>query len=522
MLARPEPRLRARSVRGACAPALAFGVALALAGGACGSGPPPGPLDGSRPVPPSCGAPAIIGDGQSLELDPDLAPATVPLRCPDGTVYDGFASTPAQAFRYEVSGSGQRAVRISTANDQTAVATDTVIAVFDGDCDASRVAIACFDDSRAQGRFERRANGTVLGSSGQTLTIVVGYYSRTTVGDVTVDVSSRENRAPDITGAEALFLDDRVLLWASASDPDGDADVTGLELAFAGPLGELVRVDGYATQRVDAVRVGTGIEATLGVVDVPDQVRAVLVRAVDAAGVPSESSVTAFRADGSFVGITDPCDGARGPSICVGELECATSGASAGTCQPSATVTAACSTAVPLTLTAGMGDTRVGTSAVRIEAGAGFLRYPFEQCPEGDVDSFPPRTQGREGILLFTLPSGRWDVLAETSGGTDLDTILYFRTNCGDPESTIGCADDIDYDANNYYSRLEVQDVSAPAAGRTVALIAELWDGPTGTSSETFDVAITLRPVRASGEACDSGFQLDRCEGTPCRAGTCP
>jgi hypothetical protein len=413
-------------------------------------------------------------------------------------------------------------VRISTANDQTAVATDTVIAVFDGDCDASRVALACFDDSRAQGRFERRANGTVLGSGGQTLTIVVGYFASSTVGDVTVDISSRENRAPDITEAEALFLADRVLLWASATDADGDADVTGLEIAFVGALGELVRVDGYATQRVDAVRVGTGLEATLGVVDVPDEVRAVLVRAVDAAGVPSESSVTAFRADGSFVGITEPCDGVRGPEICLGELECTTSGPSAGTCQPSPTVTAACSGAVPLTLTAGMGDTRVGRSSVTIDAGAGFLRYPFEQCPEGDVGSFPPRTQGREQILLFSVPSGRWDVLAESSGANDLDTILYLRTNCVDPESTIGCADDIDYDVNNYYSRLEVHDVSAPPAGRTAALVAELWDGPTGTSSETFDVAITLRPVRVSGEACDSGFQLDRCDGTPCRAGTCP
>lgn len=313
-----------------------------------------------------------------------------------------------------------------------------------------------------------------------------------------------------------------MLLWATATDPDGDADVTGLEIAFVGPLGELVRVDGYATQRVDAIRVGGRVEATLGVVDVPADVRGLLVRAVDAAGVTSESSVTAFRSDGTFVGITQPCDGAEGPAICLGELECASSGPSAGTCQPSATVTSACSTATPVTLAAGMGQTRVGRTTVTIESGAGFLRYPFEQCPEGDIDSFTPRTQGREGILAVTVPEGRWDVLAQTSGGTDLDTILYFRTTCGDPESTIGCADDIDFSTNNYYSALEVQNVVAPPAGRTVAVIAELWDGPTGTMGETFDVDVTLRPVRASGDSCDSGFQLDRCEGTPCRAGTCP
>jgi len=491
---------------------------VALAG--CGGSGPPMPPDGSLPVAPSCGVPAPIGDGDDLELDPELATSVVPVECANGSVY--FDSTPAQAFRYSVEGSSIRAVTFSTANDQTAAATDTVIVVFDGDCDPGRVPIACFDDTRSQGRFERRASGTVLASREQRLTVLVGYYDSdvATLGEVHLDVSSRENRAPDIAEAQTLFLDDRVLIWASASDPDGDTDVKTLELAFVGPLGELVRVDGSATQRVDTVRVGSRLEATLGVVDVPAEVSAVLVRAVDAAGVASASSVTAFREDGTFVGITEPCDGAEGPAVCLGELECATAGASAGTCQPSVTVTAACSTSTPLMLGAGSGDTRVGRATVTIEPGAGYVRYPFEQCPEGDINSFPPRTQGDESILALTIPEGRWDVLAQTSGGTDLDTILYLRTICGDPESTIGCADDLG--SNNYYSALEVLDVVAPPAGRTVALIAELWDGPAGTMGESFDVDVTLRPVRAAGQACDSGFQLDRCEGTPCRGGMCP
>ncbi|MFO0711385.1 MAG: hypothetical protein U0353_16160 [Sandaracinus sp.] len=496
-------------------------LALALVSAGCGGGPPREPPDGSLPVPPSCGAPASIRDGEAVDLDPRLATAVVPIRCPDGTTYSGFASTPAQAFRYEVGGTSNRAVTISTANDQTAVATDTVIAIFSGECDASRVALACFDDTRAQGRYERRANGTVLARAGESLTILVGYYAEGS-GQVRVDVSSRDNRAPDVASAETLFLDDRVLFWVDATDPDGDTDVAGLEIAFVGELGELVRVDGQALRRIDAVRVGGTFEATLGVVDVPDAVRSVLVRAVDAAGVPSESSVTAARTDGSFVGITEPCDGPRGPQICLGELECATTGGSAGTCQPSATVTAACSEATAVTLTMGMGQTRVGHASVTIEPGAGFLRYPFEQCPEGDVDSYTPRTQGHEGILSFTIPEGRWDVLGRSSGTEDLDTILYFRTACGDPESTIGCADDIDASSRNYYSALEVRDVVSPAAGMTVALVAELWDGPTGTLAESFDMDITLRPVRSSGESCDTAFQLDRCAGTPCRSGTCP
>lgn len=501
--------------------AVLLGAALAVSCAGCGGNGPPPRLDGALPVPPSCGVPGTVDDGQSVELDPDLAAGVVPVRCPDGFTY--FGAAPAQAFRYEVAIGSNRAVTFSTANDQTAVATDTVIAVFDGDCDAGRVAIACFDDTRSQGRFERRASGTVLAGGGTRLTVVVGYYTDTgSLGDVTLDVSSRENRAPDITDAETLFLEDRVLFWANATDPDGDTDVTTLEIAFVGALGELVQVDGYATQRVDAVRVGGRLEATLGVVDVPIEVRGVLVRAVDAAGVPSESSVTAFRSDGAFVGVSEPCDGAEGPAICLGELECASSGPSAGTCQPGATVTAACSTASAVPLGAGMGETRVGTTSVTIEPGAGFLRYPFEQCPEGDIDSFPPRTQGREAILSVTIPEGRWDLLAETSGGMDLDTILYFRTTCGDPESTLGCNDDVDFGTNNYYSALEVRDLTAPPAGRTGTLVAELWDGPTGTMGETFDVGVTLRPVRASGETCDSGFRLDRCEGTPCRAGTCP
>lgn len=515
----PVSHARGRTVRETAA---LLGLVGAGALG-CGGGPPPGPPDGSRPVPPSCGAPVEIGDGQSVDLDPTLASAVVPVRCPDGSVYSGFALTPAQAFRYEVPGSGQRAVTITTANDQTAVATDTLIAVFAGDCDASRVALACFDDSRAQGRYERRANGTVLAPGGQHLTILVGYYADDgDLGDATVDVTSRDNHPPDVSAAEALFLDDRVMVWATATDPDGDSDVTGLEVAFVGELGELVRVDGAATQRMDALRVGASLEATLGVVDLPDEVTSVLVRAVDASGVVSDSSVSAAREDGTFSSVGDACDGAHGPALCLGELECATSGPTMGTCNPSATVTAACASAMPVALTTEMDGRRVGSATVTIDAGAGFLRYPFEQCPEGDLDSYPPRTQGREAILAIPVPAGRWDVLASSYGEEPLDTILYLRTSCGDPNSTVGCADDRDASAYDYYSELESQDIVAPMAGLTVALVAELWDGPESATSETFDVDVTLRPVRASGQSCDIGFVADRCEGLPCRMGTCP
>lgn len=495
-------------------------VVIATAAGCTNS--LPSPPDGALPVPPSCGAPTEITDGVRVELDPSLANATVPVRCPDGAIYEGFASTPAQAFRYRVREGGNRAVTLSTANDRTAVATDTVIAVFEGDCDANRVAIACFDDTRSQGRFERRASGTVLARGGQNLTFLVGYYGSSSAGNASLEVITRENRAPDITAAESLFLSDRVIVWANATDPDGDADVTTLELAFVGPLGELVRVDGYATQRVDALRVGGGLEATLGVVDVPAEVRAVLVRAVDTAGVTSEASVTAPRTTGAFIGVGAACDGPRGPRICLGELECATSGVGAGTCQASATVTAACTTATPLVLAEGSAGLLEARTTVNIPSGAGFLRYPFEQCPEGDLDGFTPRTQGREQILSVPLPPGRWDLLARSSGPPDIDTILYARTVCGDPESTIGCADDIDYAINDYYSALEVRDLEAPMDGGSVVVVAELWDGPSGTETQSFEVLVRLRPVRAAGEACDASYQRDRCAGTPCRAGRCP
>jgi hypothetical protein len=473
-------------------------------------------------VPPSCGAPGEIADGRSVQLDVSLASPAVPVRCPDGASLGGFTMTPAQAFRYEVMGSGSRAVTITTANDQTPVAADTIIAVYEGDCDPARVALACFDDSRAQGRYERRANGTVLATNGQHLTIVVGYYSDTgSLVPAQVDVSSRENRAPTIAGADVLFLDDRVALWAEASDPDGDTDVTRLEVAFVGPLGELIPVDGAATQLAEAVRVGASYEATLGIDALPEGAAEVEVRAVDAAGVRSEGSVTAPRADGTLVGIGAPCDGPRGPEICLGELECPATGPDAGTCTPSPLVTAACGAATPFPLA--MTDGRwSGRASVTIEAGPGAFRYPFQQCPEGDLDSALPRTQGREQLFAIPLPAGRWDVLATTSGTGSLDTLLYARTACDDPESTNACADDIDVDANDLYSALEVRDQLAPAAGATLYLIAELWDGPAGSASERFDVDVRLRPVRASGETCDSTFVADRCASTPCRGGMCP
>jgi hypothetical protein len=457
-----------------------------------------------------------------VRVTPDLAYPAVPIRCP-GETLNGFVMSPAQAFRYEVMGSGSRAVTFSTANDATPVAADTILAVFDGDCDPSRVALACFDDSRAQGRYERRANGTVLATNGEHLTVVVGYFVDTgSLPPFQLEASSRENRAPVITGADALFLDDRVAVWADASDPDGDADVTRLEVAFVGPLGELMPVDGAPVRVVDAIRVGASYEATLGLGVIPDEAAALEIRAVDAAGVRSTGSVSAERADGALVGSGAACDGLRGPAVCLGELECPSTGPTAGTCTPSPLVTAACAAAAPVMLTEQPDGRRQGTFAVTIEAGPGAFRYPFQQCPEGDVDSATPRTQGREHVVRLAIPPGRWDVLATSRGTTSLDTLLYTRTDCDDPESTNGCGDDIDVDANDLYTALEVRDQDGGMAGSTLYLVSELWDGPTGATTERFDVDVVLRPVRASGQTCDPMFVADRCAGMPCRGGTCP
>jgi hypothetical protein len=270
------------------------------------------------------------------------------------------------------------------------------------------------------------------------------------------------------------------------------------------------------------VRVGASYEATLGLAAVPADAAAVDVRAVDAAGVRSAASVTAPRIDGTLVGRGGACDGLRGPGVCLGELECPTTGPDAGTCTPSPAVTAACAAAASLALTELADGRRQGTFPVAIEAGPGAFRYPFQQCPEGDLSSAVPRTQGREHVVRLTIPPGRWDLLATSRGATSLDTLLYVRRDCDDPESTLACADDIDVAANDLYTALEVRDQAGGMAGTMLFLIAELWDGPVGATTERFDVDVVLRPVRASGESCDPTFVADRCADRPCRGGTCP
>lgn len=490
---------------------------LALVDAGCSSSPAASP-DGSRPVAPSCGAPSPVRDDTSVLLDPTSARATIPARCPNGSTLDGLGRAPAIALRYEVPGSGLRAVTISTVNDRTAVATDTVIAVYRGDCDAARIAVACFDDTRALGRYERRASGAVLARGGESLTFVVGYFDDAeTLGAAWVDVSSRENRPPEIASADALFLADRVTVWASASDADGNDDVKGLEIAFVGPLGELVRVDARTVFGVAATRIGDAYEANLPVLSLPAAIEGVLVRAVDASGTPSDGSVTARRRDGRFAGVGEPCDGARGPRVCLGELECA-----AGVCRIGAAAASVCGLATPLVFTTEASGLATARTSITIPSGAGAIRYPFEQCPEGVLSEYPPRTQGREVAVSVPLPPGRWDLLATTSGARPLDTILYARASCTDPGSSLGCADDRNLAAGDYFSDLELRDLSAPAEGRMITLIAELWDGAEGTTAETFDLLVTLRPVRRSGERCDTGFRSDRCEGMPCRMGICP
>lgn len=485
----------------------AAGLAALAAG--CGNS-TPARLDGALGVESACGVPRDIVEGTPLTIEPGFANGAVSVACP-GSSYTGWTTTPSQVFRYAVTGGGSRAVTITTATDATPLAADTILAVFDGDCDPSRVALACFDDARTQGRKEIRAYGTVAAEAGSHLTFVVGYYDDAS-NPVQVSVSSRENRAPSISTASALLLDDRLQLWMTATDPDGSTDVAGAEIAFVGPDGELIAVEGAATQVLDTVQIGSEYQGSVSLDTAPAGVAALQVRAIDSAGVRSATSIETALPLGTAVGSGAACDSDRGPRLCLGELEC-----TEGTCTPSALVTATCERAQGVTPTLQANGTLTAHVPVTIDAGPGQLRYPFTTC---GTSSSAPRTQGDEAILLVEFPdTGTYDVFITTGGMTVLDTILYTRTVCVDPGSSSYCHDDNDYANDDLYSSLTLMNQSAATP---LYVIAELWDGLTTGTSASFDVDFLLRPVRASGESCDSAHVADRCAGAPCVAGVCP
>ena len=424
---------------------------------------------------------------------------------------------PQEVIQYEVPGTGPTAVTATLLTDGTPMSFDTVIQLRT-DCTMipeGGLLPTCFDDS-GPGEFRSEAVATLEG--GSTVYFIVTGYTETPVmdgmdrGPYQLDVTARANELPVITGGEVLVIGERGRVVVSGMD--ADMDPFGFAAEFQDAAGMPVDLNGDsmvddsdrlagAFDNLDAIAdmasyTGESTVDGLGTAITDASATQASVQLIDAAFGVGEAMTLTVRMVNE-VGFGDACDA---DNICAPTLTC-----TAGTCQASAEVTAACTAATPIVVTPPTTTTTTATATGMLEAGPGALAG---SC--GD-------TSGAESLHTVAVPAGNFDLVARTdlAGTGETDTILYVRSTCQDPSTEAACNDDIDFAGGVVASAVEVMDV---AAG-TYTIAVE----PFGTldAAASYELEVGLRPVLATGATCDPMGVMNRCAGGACPASMlCP
>ena len=151
--------------------------------------------------------------------------------------------------------------------------------------------------------------------------------------------------------------------------------------------------------------------------------------------------------------------------------------------------------------------TQMGTTG----AGAGLI------APPTDCVMDPRGGAGAEAVYKVDVAIPDFDMLVTTDlPGTGMtDTILYVRSECPDSGTLVDCNDDIA--RMNTHSSLEMRDLTMG----TYYVFVETYGGlMMGTAPH--EVGVTVRPLIASGGACDMAEMDNRCQSGTCTGGTCP
>lgn len=453
----------------------------------------------------------ITEDRIELMLDPAGQPASrVWLSC----INSAGVESPTFTFEYTVPGTpGEaRAVEISTSNSLTPAAADTVLLVYDGSCRTSTSVIACSDGP--PGTDDTRAELSVSAVAGEVLTVVMAYsqgfneYARPPI-PVQLTIESRPNRPPTLETAHAVSLEDSLFVSVTASDPDGPNDIFSIETTLRDAQGGLVIEDSldnpmYISRALVTMARGEYHATQRFAQTLPADAASVTVRVIDRGDAPSAQAVTVPIVRGTTVDLGDACDvGDRGPRLCRDELTC-----TSGMCAPSAEAAAACEGATTVMLTpdgAGVSSARLST---RVTAGTGIVPVPTTDECRFDIGST------EVPIHVVGIPANS-DLIVESTASVsrETDTVLYARSDCTNPSTTLGCNDDF---GSSLTSRLELMD-----APTTLTVFAEHYQYD--NLDHPFDLTFRARPVRQRGQACDPAGQVDRCANEPCATTrTCP
>jgi hypothetical protein len=123
------------------------------------------------------------------------------------------------------------------------------------------------------------------------------------------------------------------------------------------------------------------------------------------------------------------------------------------------------------------------------------------------------RRHARDGDDHRHAPDGHrrhpGDLCVSDPGTPPIDTVIYVRRTCVDPSTEIACIDDLDG------LRAHVEILAIPAG--TYAIFDERY-GMMTAMPVTVPLTVTLRPVLATGAACDPAGAMNRCAMGPCPA----
>ncbi len=456
------------------------------------------------PMLPSCDMPlsgsSMEGETLTLMLDTsEGAPGGLDLAGCGGT-----DDAPQVVIEYRVPGTGPMKVLLDTQVPGTSTETDTVIDVRNVACDEPVIRNyppRCFDDF--MGDF--RAKGAFPANGGDTLWLVVTTYTADDAGPIQLDITATRNAPPTLEEAFVRLVGDSIEVDVTGGDEDGNAD--GVWVSVLDATRGLVDVndDDVADQTDVLIQFldtpVTGATrftetSTIPVTNVTGAVEAI-VRITDD-GNQLSNPLRVSVETGTRVGFGEMCDGMM--TVCPRELTC-----TSGTCQATPDRAAACAAAPTTMLTPMVTSSTMGV----LMQGMGSFRGP---CGA---------TSGTELFYHFEVPAGAWDLLLTTDApGTapDADTVLYVRSNCTDPDSTLEewCNDD---NGDGLLSTVEVLD----AMGTYTAFVED-YAGVEAGMTTRFELQASLRPVVGMGQPCDPELVANRCSTGDCPADTmvCP
>jgi hypothetical protein len=467
---------------------------------------------------------ATLGTPTELMLDTTMTntrPLDLGLACGNAQARRWAAE---EIIEYRVPGTGPVGISFSTQNMGTDASFNTVVQVRTacGTIPTQTFPPTCFDDV-SQTEFRSVGGAQVMG--GDTIYLVVTGHAEPepiteTVdsGRVRVVIEANANTAPTLTSARATIVGNNTRIDAVGTD--ADANIVGFTFGLSTTAG---RVDFNGDGVGNAADIfffefdtttGTA-PAWEGTTSIPGSAEQGIAAFCGQDGVNCDFVyLTAFDEsyavsaelrvpllEPTIVGLGETCDA---DNVCGAGLVC---GGDPAVCSPSPAALTACGMATLIEVPAPTTMTTSANVMSSVTAGSPGTFSAPAMCA-------PMSANGVERLFRVDVPAGTFDLTFTTNlaGTGTTDTVLYVRGACADPGDNLGCQDDIA--AMMTRSTVEVRNVTE---GDYYAFV-ESFNGAAGP----VQIQASLRPVLASGAACDPAGVQNRCAMGACTAMLCP